>query len=123
MGFGAAPQPILRFDLTSALTPGASSPIIATTKPRYDAMRFKSILAAALFASANLASAQAEPVKIRMSFIVPVANWATMLFKTTGLAKHLDKSYTFEAIHFQGTPQLIDRKSTRLNSSHLGTSY
>ncbi|HZT51584.1 MAG TPA: ABC transporter substrate-binding protein [Stellaceae bacterium] len=63
-------------------------------------------LAAAMFGIGSTAGA-AEPVKIRLSYIVPVANWATMLFQTPGLAKHLGKSYTFEAIHFQGTPQLI----------------
>jgi sulfonate transport system substrate-binding protein len=77
-------------------------------------MRLKAILAGVLLAASATAAA-AEPVKIRMSFIVPVANWATMLFKTPGLAKHLGKSYTFEAIHFQGTPQLI----TALNVGEL----
>jgi len=72
-------------------------------------MRTK-VTIAALAAAALIgfgAAATAEPVKIRVSYIVPVANWATMLFKTPGLAKHLDKSYTFEAINFRGTPQLI----------------
>jgi NitT/TauT family transport system substrate-binding protein len=77
-------------------------------------MRLKAILAGILLA-AGATAAPAEPVKIRMSFIVPVANWATMLFKTPGLAQHLGKSYTFEAIHFQGTPQLI----TALNVGEL----
>jgi NitT/TauT family transport system substrate-binding protein len=52
-------------------------------------------------------SAAAEPLRIRMSFIQPVSNWATMLLQTPGLAKHLGQSYTFEAIHFQGTPLLV----------------
>ncbi|HXS39155.1 MAG TPA: ABC transporter substrate-binding protein [Stellaceae bacterium] len=51
--------------------------------------------------------AKAEPLKIRLSYIVPVANWATMLFQKPELQKHLGKSYTFEAIHFQSTPTLI----------------
>src|SRR5215475_11202178 len=78
-------------------------------------MRLKTLLAAAIFATTTAGVTQAEPLKIRLSYIVPVSNWATMLFKTPGLAKHLDKSYTFEAIHFQGTPQLI----TALNVGEL----
>jgi NitT/TauT family transport system substrate-binding protein len=78
-------------------------------------MRFKSIMAGVLLASASLGSAQAEPVKIRLSYIAPVSNWATMLFQKPELARHLGKSYTFEAIHFQGTPLLI----TALNAGEL----
>ncbi|HZE61128.1 MAG TPA: PhnD/SsuA/transferrin family substrate-binding protein [Burkholderiales bacterium] len=51
--------------------------------------------------------AAAQPVKIRVAYVVPVANWASLLFEKEGLARHQDKSYTFEAVHFQGTPQLI----------------
>ncbi len=48
-----------------------------------------------------------EPVKIRVAYVVPVANWASILFEKEGLARHQGKSYTFEAVHFQGTPQMI----------------
>lgn len=57
-----------------------------------------------LFAGAAMAQ---QPVKIRVAYVVPVANWASLLFEKPGLARHLDKSYTFEAVHFQGTPQMI----------------
>jgi sulfonate transport system substrate-binding protein len=70
-------------------------------------MRVKSLLVAAVFAATGVSGAQAEPVKIRLSYIAPVSNWATMLFQKPELARHLGKSYTFEAIPFQGTPQLI----------------
>ena len=53
------------------------------------------------------AMAGAEPVKIRVAYVVPVANWPSMLFEKPGLAKHMGQSYTFEAIHFQGTPPMI----------------
>jgi len=52
-------------------------------------------------------SAAAQPVKIRVAYVVPVANWASLLFEKPGLAQHNGKSYTFEAVHFQGTPQMI----------------
>jgi NitT/TauT family transport system substrate-binding protein len=79
----------------------------------------------AAFAAAMLLAfaggATAEPVKIRVSYIVPVANWATMLFQRPELAKHLGKSYTFEAIHFQGTPQLIQAlASGELEIANMG---
>jgi NitT/TauT family transport system substrate-binding protein len=51
--------------------------------------------------------AAAQPVKIRVAYVVPVANWASLLFEKPGLALHQGKSYTFEAVHFQGTPQMI----------------
>lgn len=60
-------------------------------------------VAAMLLATA----AQADPVKIRLSYIVPVSNWATILFAKPELAKHLNKTYSFEPIHFQSTPTLI----------------
>src|SRR4051812_35960638 len=51
--------------------------------------------------------AVAQPVKIRVAYVVPVANWASLLFEKEGLARHQGKSYTFEAVPFQGTPQMI----------------
>ncbi|HEY5897883.1 MAG TPA: ABC transporter substrate-binding protein [Burkholderiales bacterium] len=69
-------------------------------------MRFaKTIVATALSIAAVAAFAQ--PVKIRAAFVVPVANWPSILFEKSGLAQHQGKSYTFEAVHFQGTPQMI----------------
>jgi len=67
---------------------------------------FPRILAAALLALA-LAPAWAQPVKIRAAYVVPVANWAPILFEKQGLAKHQGKSYTYEAVRFQGTPPMI----------------
>jgi sulfonate transport system substrate-binding protein len=49
----------------------------------------------------------AEPVKIRMSWVAPVANWASIILEKKDLAKHLGTSYTLEAARYQGTPQMI----------------
>src|ERR1700722_4073015 len=65
------------------------------------------LLTAALAVLTFAGKVDAEPLKIRMSYIQPVSNWATMLFQTPGLAKHLNQSYTFEATRFQGTPLLV----------------
>ena len=60
----------------------------------------------ALFAAHERAGA-ADPVKIRLSYIVPIANWAPMLVEKKDLAKHLGKSYQLEITRFAGTPPLI----------------
>jgi NitT/TauT family transport system substrate-binding protein len=49
----------------------------------------------------------AEPVKIRMSWVAPVSNWASIVLEKKDLAKHMGKSYTVEAVRYQGTPQMI----------------
>jgi NitT/TauT family transport system substrate-binding protein len=66
--------------------------------------KFKTILTIMAFALAAPAAAQ---VKIRVAYAVPVANWSSILFEKQGLAQHLGKSYTFEAVRFQGTPPMI----------------
>ncbi len=65
--------------------------------------------ALAAFAAATLSGAAvaAEPLKIRVAWVVPVSNWATMLGEKPGLAVHRGKSYVMEPVHFQGTPPMI----------------
>jgi NitT/TauT family transport system substrate-binding protein len=67
-------------------------------------MRLLAILLSAFFLGG---AANAQPVKIRAAYVVPVANWPSILFEKQGLAKHMGRSYTYEAVHFQGTPQMI----------------
>src|SRR2546425_12849999 len=63
------------------------------------------VCALGLFA-ANTANS-AEPVKIRMSWVAPVANWASIILEKKDLAVHLGKSYTLEPVRYQGTPPMI----------------
>jgi sulfonate transport system substrate-binding protein len=49
----------------------------------------------------------ADPVKIRLSYIVPISNWAPMLMEKKDLAKNLGKTYQLEITRFAGTPPLI----------------
>jgi len=49
----------------------------------------------------------AEPVKIRMGWVAPIANWGSIVLEKKDLAQHMGKSYTLETIRFQGTPQMI----------------
>ncbi len=53
------------------------------------------------------ATRAAEPVKIRMSWVVPVANWGSLVLEKKELMQHLGKSYTLETVRYQGTPQTI----------------
>ena len=87
------------------------------------ALQVKTAVLAAALLAASVIAVRAEPVRIRLSFIVPVANWATMLFKTPGLARHLDKSYTFEAVHYNNTTSLpIALAANELEIANFGFS-
>jgi sulfonate transport system substrate-binding protein len=56
--------------------------------------------------------AQADPIKIRVAYVVPVANWASLLAEKKDLAKHWGTSYDFEAVRYQGTPPMITALAT-----------
>ena len=49
----------------------------------------------------------AEPVKIRVSWIAPISNWASLLLEKKELAQHLGKSYALEPVRYAGTPQMV----------------
>ena len=66
------------------------------------------LVAALLLASSCLA----EPVKIRLAWVVPVSNWGSMLFEKQGLARHMGQSYVLEPVHFNGTPPMITALAT-----------
>src|SRR4051812_26147637 len=56
----------------------------------------------------NVIAAQAQqPVKIRASWVAPIANWASFLAEKPDLARHAGKSYVFESVRFAGTPPMI----------------
>ncbi len=49
----------------------------------------------------------AEPLKIRMSWVVPISNWGSLLLEKKDLARHLGQSYTLESTRYNGTPPMI----------------
>jgi ABC-type nitrate/sulfonate/bicarbonate transport system substrate-binding protein len=55
----------------------------------------------------GLGAAKAEPVKIRLSWVAPIANWGSLIPFKKDLATHWGKSYTLETEHFNGTPPMI----------------
>jgi NitT/TauT family transport system substrate-binding protein len=54
----------------------------------------------------------ADPVKIRVAWIAPITNWASLLLEKKDLAKHMGKSYVFEPVRYVGTPQMITALAT-----------
>src|SRR6185437_15535056 len=51
--------------------------------------------------------ARAEPVKMRVAWVAPISNWSSIWLDKKDLAKHLGQSYTFEPVHYAGTPPMI----------------
>jgi ABC-type nitrate/sulfonate/bicarbonate transport system substrate-binding protein len=65
----------------------------------------------------------AEPIKIRVGWVVAPANLVPVLFAKPGLAKHLGKSYVFEPIYFGASPKEITALATdELDIGALGFS-
>src|ERR1700716_478174 len=73
-------------------------------------MRVLEVLLPTLAAVARLgthAAQSADPVKIRLSWVAPVTNWASIMLEKKDLAQHLGKSYTLEPVRFAGTPPMV----------------
>jgi sulfonate transport system substrate-binding protein len=72
-------------------------------------MRLMKLMLAAVVGivlSESAASAQ-SPVKIRVAWVAPLSNWASIWMEKKDLARHLGKSYQIETIRFAGTPPMI----------------
>jgi NitT/TauT family transport system substrate-binding protein len=52
-------------------------------------------------------ASKAEPVKIRVSWIAPLSNWASLLMEKKEIARHMGRTYIFEPVRYAGTPQMI----------------
>ncbi|HTY66558.1 MAG TPA: ABC transporter substrate-binding protein [Burkholderiales bacterium] len=63
-------------------------------------------------------SAAQSPVKIRLAWVVPVANWASILPEKPDLLHHQGKSYVLEPVRFQGTPPMISAMA--INDLEIG---
>ena len=70
---------------------------------RLKTIAFVGLALAFAFASA----ACADPVKIRIAWVVAPPSLSPILFDPPGVAQHLGKSYTFEPINITATPQHI----------------
>jgi sulfonate transport system substrate-binding protein len=70
-------------------------------------MRAMKFALASLCAISFAGTANAEPIKIRNSWVAPVTNWASILLERKDLAKHMGQSYVMEPVRFAGTPPMI----------------
>jgi NitT/TauT family transport system substrate-binding protein len=68
------------------------------------------LMAVAFIAASGHAAA--EPLRIRLSYVVPVGNWATLLEEKKDLAVHRGKSYELEITRFAGTPPMVSALAT-----------
>jgi len=57
-------------------------------------------------------NANAEPVKIRIGWVLPTGNVETLLLDGPGVAKHRGISYDYEPVHFGSTPEMIPALAT-----------
>jgi len=70
-------------------------------------MRAVKYALAGFIVAASAGAASAEPLKIRGSWVAPVANWASIWLEKKDLAVHFGKSYVFESTRYAGTPPMI----------------
>jgi ABC-type nitrate/sulfonate/bicarbonate transport system substrate-binding protein len=70
-------------------------------------MRVVTFALAGICAITLACTANAEPIKIRNSWVAPVTNWASILLEKKDLAKHMGQSYVMEPVRFAGTPPMI----------------
>jgi NitT/TauT family transport system substrate-binding protein len=64
-------------------------------------------LAALAVAFGSAVAAKADPVKLRIAWIVPAGDAPLQLLGKDGIAQHEGKSYTLEFSHFTATPPMI----------------
>jgi NitT/TauT family transport system substrate-binding protein len=69
--------------------------------------RLKALPALLVVAVAMTGAARAQPLLIRNSYVVPVADWGPLMVEKKELARHWGKSYVMEAVRYQGTPPMI----------------
>ena len=71
-------------------------------------MTRRTLYAVALACSLALpAASHADPVKIRVGWVAAPGEFPSIMEFKKDVAKHWGRSYTFEAIHFQGTPPIM----------------
>jgi sulfonate transport system substrate-binding protein len=87
---------------------------VDTEQPGGNMMR-NGVASCVLAASAVLlafAPAAAEPVKLKVGWVVAGADAPFQLFGPKGVAKHEGVTYTLEGVHFNGTPTMITALAT-----------
>jgi sulfonate transport system substrate-binding protein len=67
----------------------------------------KAVLALLAVSIGLIGVARAEPLRIRMSYVVPLSNWAPFMVAKKDLARHWGRSYNLEATKYAGTPVMV----------------
>lgn len=75
-------------------------------------MRFGKIALCVGLLLAQSLAARADPVTIRVGWVVPVANTPSILFEKPGLARHLGQSYQYAPIRFASTVAMVTALAT-----------
>jgi sulfonate transport system substrate-binding protein len=70
-------------------------------------MRVTTVLLAVAAVALVSGAAQADPLDIRIAWVVPVGNWASIIYEKKDLMTHYGKTYTVTPTHFAGTPPMI----------------
>ena len=70
-------------------------------------MRLLSLIVVTATLAASVATASADPLKIRVAWVLVPNNLPPILFAKPGTARHQGRSYVMDAIHFSGTPQMV----------------
>jgi sulfonate transport system substrate-binding protein len=68
---------------------------------------FQSGLLGFLAILALCSTTRAEPVKIRLAWVLPASSWGSILLQKKELARHLGQSYVLEPVPFKSSPQQI----------------
>ena len=54
-----------------------------------------------------ISRAEAEPLRIRVAWVAPLTDWASIWLEKKDLARHYSKSYLFQPVRYAGTPPMI----------------
>jgi sulfonate transport system substrate-binding protein len=73
--------------------------------------RPRDFIACLVVAMAATSAARAEPLSVRISYVVPISNWAPFIVAKKDLARHWGQTYNLEAVRYQGTPPMITAMS------------
>jgi sulfonate transport system substrate-binding protein len=66
------------------------------------------LLATGILLAMTLQPVQAaEPVKIRVGWVVPISDWALLMIEKRDLASHFGQSYDMEPVRFASSPSVI----------------
>jgi len=70
-------------------------------------MRARTVLYSLTLLALCFGHAEAESLKVRVAWVAPLTDWASIWLEKRDLAKHYGTSYLFEAVRYAGTPPMI----------------